>query len=58
MKGSVLTVYAYTDHHSDLRLLDWAGEGTAVNPDTRVREHCCRRIFRGQLGSRRMKGTV
>lgn len=38
-------IYAYTDHHSDRALLDWADEGIAVNPDTRLREHCSRRGY-------------
>jgi len=33
-------VYAYTDHHSDIGLLDWANHGVAVNPDPRLRAHC------------------
>jgi HAD superfamily hydrolase (TIGR01490 family) len=29
-------VIAYSDHHSDLPLLRWAGRGVAVNPTTRL----------------------
>jgi HAD superfamily hydrolase (TIGR01490 family) len=28
---------AYSDHHSDWPLLDWAGEGVAVNPTAKLR---------------------
>lgn len=30
-------VVAYSDHHSDFALLQWAGEGVAVNPNAKLR---------------------
>lgn len=33
-------VIAYSDHRSDIPLLDWADEAIAVNPDERLLAHC------------------
>lgn len=40
LKDNVKNTYAilYTDHHSDLPLMDWVDEGIAVNPTKKMRE--------------------
>jgi len=35
IKGSYF-IHAYSDHHSDLPLLEWADQGAAVNPDAKL----------------------
>ena len=39
-------VIAYTDHHSDVGLLDWADEGVAVNPKGGFRRNAIAHGFR------------
>ncbi|MBL8631137.1 MAG: HAD family hydrolase [Rhodospirillaceae bacterium] len=34
--GDAKTI-AYSDHHSDLPMLEWAGQGVAVNPNAKLR---------------------
>ena len=43
--GDGLHTVVYTDHHSDLPLLEWADEPHAVNPTAALREACVQRGY-------------
>ena len=43
--GDKLHTVAYTDHHSDLPLLEWVDEPYAVNPTPALREACGQRGY-------------